>query len=150
MLIAFIFDLFRIKRKTVKTNTVSVFIEDFLYWIISALVMFAMVYLTNDGELRGYIFTGTAIGAVLYMLVLSRLIIKASLKIIGITCMVFKALWNIFSYPFKFLIKLLSIPIIMLFNFLIRVLKKGKRIARSNFSKIKMGKRIFNNARKKI
>jgi hypothetical protein len=33
-----------------------IYVEDFFYWIIAALVMFAIVYLSNDGELRGYIF----------------------------------------------------------------------------------------------
>ena len=58
MLIAFIFDLFRIKRKAVETGNLLTYIEDLLYWIIAALVMFAVVYLANEGELRGYIFLG--------------------------------------------------------------------------------------------
>ena len=49
MLIAFIYDLFRVKRKTIRTKTLGVVIEDFLFWILAALVMFSVVYYSNEG-----------------------------------------------------------------------------------------------------
>ncbi len=149
-LIAFIFDIFRIKRKAIKTSNILTYIEDFLYWIIAALVMFAIVYFSNDGELRGYIFFGTVMGAALYILLLSKTVIKISLKLIRVISRILRTTWNVLSYPFRFMIKILSIPGIILFNFICKALKAARRVSRTNIAKISVKKRIFRNARKKI
>jgi len=66
MIIAFIYDAFRIKRRAVKTSALVTYIEDIIYWIIVSIIMFAVVYYSNEGEIRGYLFLGTILGAVLY------------------------------------------------------------------------------------
>ncbi len=150
MLIAFIFDLFRIKRKAVETGNLLTYIEDLLYWIIAALVMFAVVYLANEGELRGYIFLGFVMGAALYILLLSRLVIKITLKILRLGYKILKLLWTILSYPFKFLFKVLSIPAIFVLNFIRKLLIRANRIGKVNSARLSVRRRLFRNARKKI
>jgi spore cortex biosynthesis protein YabQ len=150
MLIAFIFDLFRIKRKAIKTSTVMIYVEDFFYWIIAALVMFAIVYLSNDGELRGYIFLGTVIGAALYIVLLSKVVIKISLKLLWLIYVTVKTVWKIISYPVRFLLKVLSVPGMMIYNLISRCLKKARLILRTNITKTSISRKIFKNARKKI
>lgn len=150
MLIAFIFDLFRIKRKAIKTSNIVIYIEDFFYWIIASLVMFGVVYLSNDGELRGYIFLGTVIGAFLYIVLLSRLVIKISLKLLRLIYVTVKTVWKIVSYPVRFLLKVLSVPGMLICNFIYRCLKKAKLISRIKIAKMSISRRMFKNARKKI
>ena len=83
---ALIYDLFRIKRKTIRTLNLITYIEDLIYWIIVSLIIFLMVYISNDGQLRGFIFLGIAVGALLYIMLLSRLVMKVSLSILSFIC----------------------------------------------------------------
>ena len=62
MIIAFIYDVFRI-RKAIRTSNIIVYFEDFIYWILVALVLF-VVYISNEGELRGYLIVGAIIGII--------------------------------------------------------------------------------------
>lgn len=150
IVIGFIYDIFRIKRQTVKTKSFIVHIEDFFYWILIAIIMFAVVYYSNEGELRGYIFFGAIIGAVLYMLTLSRIVIKSSILILNAAAKVFRLLFKIILYPFRVIFRLLYYPA--------RVLKrqgrKGMRsirgFAKTQFTKVNLWSKAFKNARKKI
>jgi len=108
MLIAFIFDLFRIKRRTIKTSNIVTYIEDFIFWIFAALVMLLLVYYSNEGEPRGFIFIGIFLGAILYMLSLSKIIMKSVLAIIKVVCNVFKFLFNVLVYPVRIAVKIAS------------------------------------------
>jgi len=150
MLIAFIYDIFRIKRRAVKTHSMVIYIEDFLYWIIVALVMFGVVYYSNQGEIRGYIFIGMVLGIVLYVSLLSRIIINSTLFIIGILKKVIMTLWNILIYPFKILYRIFRVPLRLVYRIMGKGLRKTRRIGRNNYAKIKIWGRVFKNIRKKF
>lgn len=97
LLIAFVYDLFRIKRKVVRTREFVVFAEDILFWILGAVIMFIAVYIGNDGEVRGFVFLGAMLGAVLYFLTLSKVVISILLKAIGIIKKIFKVVFKIIT-----------------------------------------------------
>lgn len=111
MAVAFIYDLFRIFRKAVKTGDLLTFIQDVLYWIIAAVIMFITIFFSNDGELRGFLFLGALIGVVLYALLFSHIIMSSSLFIIRVTVKVIKVIFLVISYPFRVIVKLLAIPV---------------------------------------
>jgi spore cortex biosynthesis protein YabQ len=146
MLIAFLYDVFRIKRKAVKTSSFIVYIEDLIYWIIVALVMFGVVYYSNQGEVRGYIFIGTAIGVILYLLLLSKLVMRASLFVLRIVFKVLRTVWLILTYPIRVVFKVLKIP----GTLMLKGLKKVKRAGKSRLSGVRIWRRLFRNIRKKI
>lgn len=75
-LIALIFDFFRISRRKGNIKNFVVYIQDVLYWIIVAVIIIISAFVTNDGELRGYMFIGYAIGAIFYLMLFSKLFIK--------------------------------------------------------------------------
>ncbi len=101
MAIALAYDIFRIFRKAVKTSSAVTYVQDLLYWLIAAAIMFLTVYYSNDGQLRAYLFAGAIIGVILYALLLSNIIMRSSLFIIKIAAKVFKAVVFIVSYPLK-------------------------------------------------
>jgi len=101
MAIALVYDIFRIFRKAVKTSSAITYVQDLLYWLIAAAIMFITVYYSNDGQLRAYLFAGAIIGAILYALLFSNIVMKSSLFIIKIASKVFKAIAFIVSYPAK-------------------------------------------------
>jgi spore cortex biosynthesis protein YabQ len=150
MAIAFVYDVFRIKRKTINTSTFIIYIEDFLYWIIVAIIMFLVVYFGNEGEIRGYIFIGAIIGAVLYILLFSRIIMKIFLTIINIIIIVLKTVWKVLSYPFKIIFKILGIPARFFLKQLRKLFRRTRRIGKNSVAKAALWKRIFRNTIKKI
>jgi spore cortex biosynthesis protein YabQ len=48
---------------------------DVLYWIASAVVVFRMLYASNNGEVRAYVFLGLAIGVILHYWLLSKAVV---------------------------------------------------------------------------
>lgn len=56
------YDIFRIFRKIVPHHSIAVNIEDLLYWFVTALIIFGMIFEKNDGALRGYAFVGILAG----------------------------------------------------------------------------------------
>lgn len=73
---AAVYDMLRIFRRIMRHGIVWVSIEDCLYWIAFAVVEFILLYQENNGVLRGYIFGGTAVGAILYHFLVSRHIMR--------------------------------------------------------------------------
>lgn len=130
MAIAFVYDIFRIFRKAVKTGSVVTYAQDLLYWLIVAVIMFITIYYSNDGELRGYLFIGAFIGVVLYALLFSRIVMNSSLFIIRTIVKVVKCILLIISYPFRMLLKILAIPARKLGRIILSSLKKAGSAAR--------------------
>jgi spore cortex biosynthesis protein YabQ len=106
IVIAFIYDLFRVFRKAVKTGGHVIFIQDILFWLIACFIMFISIYHSNDGELRGFLFLGAFLGVVLYALLFSKAVMGSSLFIINIMVKTVKFLVFVILYPFRFLLGL--------------------------------------------
>lgn len=150
IVIAFIYDLFRIRRKAVKAGNVITYLEDLLFWLIVAIIIFAVVYFSNDGEIRGYIFLGTVLGVILYMLLFSKFIMKSALFVIDIVVKILKLIWFIVSYPFKLVCRIMSIPARFAAVQLGKSARNIRRAGRNKFSKTMIWRRMFKNIRKKI
>lgn len=75
-ILALIFDFFRISRRKGRTKNWVVYVQDVFYWIIVAIMIIASAFITNDGELRGYMFIGYGIGAIFYLILFSKILIK--------------------------------------------------------------------------
>ncbi len=115
---AFIFDLFRIRRRTIKACRYLVYAEDIIYWTLLALLIFVFVYFINEGEIRGYIFIGMILGATVYFLTASRFVIRI--------------LAAFFKFLFMFIgtfIKVILAPFIQLVRITARILKKINALA---------------------
>ena len=80
--IGFVYDIFRILRKTIPHNHFMVQLEDILYWICVSLLMFYFMLHRNYGEIRLFSIAGAALGGVLYFLTLSLIIMKTSVAVI--------------------------------------------------------------------
>ncbi len=150
IIIGFIYDLFRIKRKAFRTGKIATFIEDVAYWIIVTFVMFFVIYRSNDGELRVYVFIGAILGVLLYALLFSKIVINSALFILRIIYRTGKVIWKIISYPFKVLFKILAVPMRLVKKSAGRAYRKTVHIARNRRSKASMWKKIFKSRRKKL
>ena len=91
--LALVFDFFRLLRRKGNTKNYIVYLEDILYWIIVAIIIVASAFITNDGELRGYMFIGYIIGAIFYLILFSNLILKFFGTILDFIEKIFKNTW---------------------------------------------------------
>lgn len=105
MVIALVYDAFRVFRKAVKTGRIVTNVQDLLYWLIVSVIMFLTLFFSNDGELRAYLFVGAFLGVVLYTLLFSKIVMGSSLFIIRIATTVVKAMVRFISIPVKCIIK---------------------------------------------
>ena len=102
-LIGILFDIFRILRKLLKTTDFITYIQDILFWILTAFIVLYSIFKFNNGELRGFIFIGIFIGVSIYLLLFSKSFIKINLYIINI---IKKIIYYSVIIPLNFVFKL--------------------------------------------
>lgn len=146
VLIGFLFDIFRILRKSFKTKDSITYIEDISFWILTGLLTLYFIFYYNNGEIRFYIFLGIILGILVYILTISKYIIKFSVTIINFVKDTISKVIKFVFYPLKlvinFLRKLLFRPISFIFinirrnftksnTYLLNMLKKTNKTTKS-------------------
>ena len=139
ILISFIFDLFRISRKTFKTPDWLTYVEDISFWLISCIILAYSIYTYNNGEIRLYMFIGLLIGAIIYIITISKYVIKVFVAVIDKIKHILQIIAKCVMFPVKLILKwgrkLLFKPICLIFvNF------------KSNFAKF-LQKNVNNSAK---
>ena len=84
VIIGLLFDIFRIIRKTIKTNDIITYLEDIMFWILTGIIIIYAMYKFCDGELRFFMIMGIILGTCLYIVTISQYVIKISVCIINI------------------------------------------------------------------
>lgn len=69
-----VFDFFRALRRKGNTKNILVYIQDSIFWFIIAIMIIVSSFIINSGELRGYMLIGYILGAILYMVLISKYI----------------------------------------------------------------------------
>lgn len=125
--VVMLFDVFRAIRAAVKSNAVLTAAEDIAFWIISIYMVSRCLWEFNNGELRFFEAAGFVIGAVLYILLLQKgilriftVIFKNIFKFIHLIC-------QILLTPPRFLYKILLVPLYKTLKRLISKLRLCKR-----------------------
>ncbi len=148
--VAFLYDLFRIRRKTVKSHDLLVYVEDILYWIIVAVIMFLTIYISNEGEIRGFLFIGALIGVALYIVLLSKIIMTAFLAVLKGLGKAIYIIYSILIYPFKITAGILSYPLKYFSSLVKKVWKAIKIKTKAGLVKAAIYRKTFKNSRKKL
>ncbi len=76
MIIAVVYDLLRIYRKVIPHLNILVGIEDFIFWNIAGIYIFAVMFCSNNGVVRGFFLIGAIIGAYIYKKSLGEIVVK--------------------------------------------------------------------------
>ena len=113
IVIGVLFDIFRILRRSFKTADWLTTLQDILFWILAGFVILFSIFKFNNGEIRSNIFVGIALGVLIYMLTLSKYIVKYSVIII-------KFLKKIISYPINLILKIFNFLFVKPIKFLIQ------------------------------
>ncbi len=100
ILLVFAYDILRIFRRLVRHGTVWISLEDLCYWIITAFVIFAMLYQKNDGLIRGFSIGGIAAGMLLYNQLISRYTVKYIARALKKVIRFVEKVWKFILTPF--------------------------------------------------
>lgn len=102
--IGIFFDIYRIVRGFNEPSKIVTFIEDILFWVLTALIIFILLAYTSYGYMCIYSYLYIFLGFYFYMITLSSLFIKLlNVGLKGIFT-VFRTFMNILGYPFQLLI----------------------------------------------
>lgn len=108
VLIGFLFDIFRIIRKTFKTTDLATYIQDIVFWIMTGIMTLAFIFYYNNGEIRFYVFLGIILGIITYILTISKYIINVSVKILNYIKKIVFVVINIVLIPLKAVMKIVN------------------------------------------
>ncbi len=101
IIIGILFDCFRVLRRSFKTADWITYIQDIIFWILTGIIILFSIFKFNNGEIRSYIILGIFFGALIYMLTISKFVIKYSVRVINL-------LKKIISYPINIIINILK------------------------------------------
>ncbi len=141
--IGFVYDLFRIFRKTIKHLNIFIQIEDFLYWLFVSIVMYYILLHENYGEVRAFSIIGAFIGMVIYFFTLSQIFVSITMKIIKLFKKIIAFIIKIILTPVKFVLKLLQYPYNLIKKILSRFKTISYKLGRKSKSKFKKGTKNF-------
>ena len=110
--ICFLYDLFRLLRQKGPAHGLLVQIEDAVFWLLSCCIMFFVIFYANNGSVRLYELLGAGLGALLYHLTLSALILKLFCRIL-----------DFFSVFLRKILKILLTPLLIMYNIVYRCIK---------------------------
>lgn len=110
-----LFDVFRVIRKVKKMNTAFVAVSDFVFLVCALILVTGGMLYFNNGQLRWFEFFGLFLGALIYFLLLSHIIICVFVKIIEVFTKIISYILKILLTPLMFLYKILTRPIIFIY-----------------------------------
>lgn len=67
------YDVLRILRGLIPHGKLLINLEDLIYWMYVAVVVFVQLYEKNDGRLRGFVFGGLLMGMIIYAASFARI-----------------------------------------------------------------------------
>ena len=82
-------------------NKVIIAIEDILFWILAAMIVFAFLLYTNYAFLGAYVYIFMILSLALYIRFISDICVKFELKLVNILAKVFRVIFKHLIYPFK-------------------------------------------------
>ena len=66
MLLIVFYDFLRIFRRVIKHNNFFVAVEDIIYWVVCSILIFRMMYVQNNGIIRGFSILAMLIGMLIF------------------------------------------------------------------------------------
>lgn len=124
IIIGFLFDIFRILRKTFNTPDVITYVEDIIFWILTGIITLYAIFYFNNGEIRLFMFLAIILGCIIYMILLSKYIVNISVKVLNFILKIIKKFIKIATMPIIFIITYFKKIFFKPFSFIIINFKK--------------------------
>lgn len=108
LLLGILFDIYRIIRGS-KVSSIIIFIEDILFCILSAIIIFIFLLYKNYAFLGLYVYIFIGIAFIIYSKFLSPYFIRIEISIINCVSVFFRVLIKLIIYPLKLLLSKMGI-----------------------------------------
>ncbi|WMJ90558.1 spore cortex biosynthesis protein YabQ [Anaerocolumna sp. MB42-C2] len=105
VILLILYDLLRIFRRVIIHNGFFVAFEDLIYWVISSLLIFHMMYQQNNGIIRGFAILAMLIGMTLYHSVFSELFVNTISTLLNEIINLIWKLIVLILRPFRFIFR---------------------------------------------
>ncbi len=125
-----LYDILRISRRIVAVGTSVVTVEDILFFVVAALMLFYVAYLKNSGEVRWQGFIGGAPGTTVYFVVVRNRVVDAGTALVRWFMKAFVGVVRICLFPVRIIFKALKKPIAVVAWYTGKGLRRAKRLAR--------------------
>ena len=112
IVLAIIFDVFRVIRRLIHTGVVLTFVEDMIFWILSSVLFFVLTLKFYNGEFRVFMVVGIMLGAITYFITLSKFFVGISVSLI----VFLGKILDVLLFPLKLFLKLFNKPLIVAVN----------------------------------
>ncbi|AZV58797.1 spore cortex biosynthesis protein YabQ [Clostridium sp. AWRP] len=99
-----LFDFYRLIRGFKDLNKIITFIEDTLFWVFTAIIVFIFLMYTNYAYMGMYVYILLGVGICLYLKFFSNLLIELHNKFFKVLGRLFRVFIYIIIYPFQYLI----------------------------------------------
>ncbi len=100
------YDFFRALRRVNKFNNAQVHIQDLIFILVITVYSFYLYLYESNGAIRGYYFLGITLGAIVYLLTFSMIIVLFFSKVIIVIEKAFIKFIKISLLPIRLIIKL--------------------------------------------
>ena len=116
-LIGVLYEIYRIVRGTKRKKGLITSIWDILFLIISFFIVIHIIFSSNFGDLRAYVFIGFIVGFFLYEKIIGRIFRTILIKVFSFLDSVIKKFVKLITAPLRFLWKLVLKPVIIICNY---------------------------------
>ena len=129
---AFLYDLIRISRRIVTVNTSAVGVQDVLFFLAAALILFFAAYEKNNGEVRIWGLLSGALGTSSYFFLIRNRFVN--LGTTAVKWLIKSGLWvlSIILFPIRMLLKAIKKPVSIIIWYTGQRLRKVKHLARNS------------------
>lgn len=147
--IAFLYDLIRISRRIVPTNTSVLGIEDIVFFGAAAVILFYAAYVKNHGEIRWQGFLGCGSGISAYAFLIRNRFVNLGTTFVK--WLIKSALWlfRVVSFPIKIILRALKKPIDIIAWYTGSGLRRARQIAKCGRAKTRIRVKSALSMRKK-
>lgn len=136
---AFLYDVFKIVRRAFHTGTGFTFLLDLLFWFCAAFMMFGMLLFANHGQMRLFEITAILLGATLYFLSVSGVVVACGTVIVNKLFGILFLTLKIVFFPVRLLNRYLIFPLYTKIAKKIRKIRKKRLTIRLFWFRINKG-----------
>lgn len=108
ILIGSLFDIFRATRRSYKTSNIITYVEDVIFWILAGILTLYIIDVFTDGKIRLYMVLMLICGYIIYMITISKFILKINTKLLNTIKYIVKIIVKIILKPLRTLQKLVK------------------------------------------
>ncbi|MBR5155245.1 MAG: spore cortex biosynthesis protein YabQ [Clostridia bacterium] len=136
--IAFLYDLIRISRRIVSVGTSAVGVQDIVFFVAAAMILFYAAYTKNSGEIRWQGFIGSILGAGLYAFLVRNRFVNLGTTFLKWLIKSALAVFKLIAFPVRILLRAIRKPVEIIAWYTGAGLKRAKRITKCGGARVRM------------